>query len=161
MGALSRIETQLRALAAEVAGPLGYSLEDLELLGTGRRRILRVTIDREGGVGVDDCAAFSRDFAALMDVEDPMRGAYTLEVSSPGLDRPLKETRHFTRSIGKLVRLVLREPMDGQGFLNGRLVAADDDAVRVAVAVAGKPDEEREVEVSRGNIKKARLEIVI
>lgn len=139
-------------MANEVALGLGVEVEDIELLGQGRGQILRVTLDREGGLSVDDCAEFSREFGAMLDVEDPISGAYTLEVTSPGLDRPLKKPRDYRKSVGKLVRLVLRENMNGQGFLIGRLEDVGEDCIRLSL-------EDRDVEITFDNIKRARLEV--
>jgi ribosome maturation factor RimP len=145
------VKERVSELAEEVAVSMGVEVDDIELLGEGRRRVLRVTLDSPGGVTIDDCASFSRDFGALMDVEDPIEGAYTLEVSSPGLDRPLKTLRHYEKSIGKLVNVVLKEEREGGGFLRGRLLSVD--AKGIGISVDG-----REMMIPFDNIKRARLE---
>jgi ribosome maturation factor RimP len=98
--------------------------------------VLRIQIDRPGStasaddsVSVDDCAHVSRDLSAILDVEDVVPTAYTLEVSSPGLDRPLRRPDDYRRFAGRLAKIVMREPVDGQGFFRGRLAGLDDGAV--------------------------------
>ena len=149
------VEGKIMGLAEEIAGPLGIELVDVELLGSGSRSILRVTIDKPGGVGLDDCEAMSRDFGALMDVEDLIKNRYVIEVSSPGLDRPLKKPRDFEKSVGKLVRIVLNEKqIEKQGLIIGRLTGFGDEVAVLDVDGA-------EVRVPLSNVKKARLEVEI
>ncbi len=148
------LHEKLDALAGEVGENLGYEVDDLELLGGGGRTLLRITIDKSGGVTMDDCASFSRDLSALMDVEDPIKGRFTLEVSSPGLDRLLKKPRHYEKNLGKLVRVVPRQMVDGRNFLVGRLLEADENAIRLSV-------DDEEVEIPLAQVKKARLELEI
>lgn len=152
---MKAVESKIWAMAGEIAGPLGLELVDVELLGSGARSILRVTIDKAGGVGLDDCEAMSRDFGALMDVEDIIKNRYTIEVSSPGLDRPLKKPRDYEQSIGKLVRIVLKEKqIEKQGLIIGRLTGFGDDEATLDVDGA-------EIKVPLSNVKKARLEVEI
>ncbi len=149
---LERNSGKVYELAEEVARSQGLEVDDIELLGEGRRRLLRITIDRSGGVSIDDCESFSRDFGALMDVEDPIEGAYTLEVTSPGLDRPLKRLDHYTKNVGKLAKVILIEKMERQNVIVGRIVSADQK--QVALNVDGQ-----EMVIPFSNIKKARLEV--
>ena len=151
---MSIIEDKVESLALEVGRNLGYDVEDLELLGSGRRMIIRISIDREGGVGMDDCAEFSRDFAALMDVEDPIEGRYTIEVGSPGLDRPLKKPAHWKKCIGKLARVELLDPIEGQDVIMGRIEGIDQDD-RVTLALEDGSSEQ----LTLDEIKRARLEV--
>ena len=153
---MSATEKKIMSLAEEVGENLGYEVDDLEVLGSGRRTIVRVTIDREGGVGLDDCATFSRDFEALMDVEDPIKDRYTLEVSSPGLDRPLKAPKHWLKSMGKLARIVLFDPLEGKDVITGRIEGfSEGDNGRVTLLME---DGTRE-ELGLDEIKRARLEV--
>jgi len=151
---MNAVEEKIRKLADDLALDFGFELEDVELLGRGRRLLLRVTIDRPGGVTLDDCEAFSRDLSAALDAEDPVAGPYTLEVSSPGLDRPLKKPRHYEKSLGKLVRIITREKVEGQGFFLGRLVGVHEKGVSISV-------KDRVMEIPFENIKSARLEVEI
>ena len=148
------VEQVVAGLAAQVADEYGYELVEVNLLGRGRRTILRVFIDKEGGVTLNDCEAFSRRLESLLDVEDPISGAYILEVSSPGLDRPLKSPDDFRRSVGKLVRLVTRENIQNRSFFVGRLKAVNGDLITLSV-----PDGGEEIVLSLPMVAKARLEI--
>ena len=112
---------------------LGYELADLEWRQGGRNGLLRIYIDRDGGVDVDDCGAVSRQVSAILDVEDPLPGHYTLEVSSPGLDRTLTKPAHFRRFTGQDIRVKLRFPLDGRRNFRGALVSADDEKIKVDV----------------------------
>ncbi|MGM0634378.1 MAG: ribosome maturation factor RimP [Pseudomonadota bacterium] len=120
----------------ELIGPtvnaLGVTLWGVEYLSRGRRSLLRIYIDREvGGVDLDDCERVSRQVSALLDVEDPISGEYTLEVSSPGLDRPLFDASHFARYIGQEVRMVLRMPIEGRRKLKGIIEGVENETVTV------------------------------
>lgn len=148
-----RLEDKIAQLANEVAEALGFEVYDVELLGRGTRTILRVTVEKEGGVGLDDCAGFSRDLGALMEVEDLMAGRYTLEVSSPGLDRPLKRAVDYERSVGKLIRVVPMVPEPGMDVIVGKLEAFDGDRITLLL------DDESRMELGMDEIKRARLEV--
>jgi ribosome maturation factor RimP len=148
------VEERIRSLAATVAGDCGYELFDVGLLGVGKRTLLRVFIDKEGGVTLEDCEVFSRRLEALLDVEDPVAGPYTLEVSSPGLDRPLKNLNDFKKNIGKMLRIVTRERIDNQSFFTGRLEGVDDLSLRLSLSEGKK-----EVVIPLSGVSKARLEI--
>ncbi len=118
---------RLTSLLAPVVGAAGADLEALSVSAAGRRRVVRVVVDRDGGVSLDDVAELSRLLSeALDDIEarEPalLGGAYVLEVSSPGVDRPLTQERHWRRNVGRLVTVTLREG----GTVSGRLLSADD-----------------------------------
>ena len=112
---------------------LGYELTDLELKLGGRDGLVRVFIDKDDGIDIDDCEAVSRQVSAILDVEDPLPGHYTLEVSSPGLDRTLTKPAHFQRFMGEDVRVKLRFPLDGRRNFRGALKSADDEHIEVEV----------------------------
>lgn len=112
---------------------LGYELTDLELKVGGRGGLLRVYIDKESGVDIDDCEAVSHQVGAVLDVEDPIPGNYTLEVSSPGLDRTLTKPAHFQRFMGEDIKVKLRFPMAGRRNFRGSLKSADDETIEVEV----------------------------
>ncbi len=150
---MATVKERLTELAGPVAGQLEVDIVDIELAGNARRTVVRIFLDKPGGVTLEDCAKFSRALSALLDVEDPISTRYVLEVSSPGLDRPLKTNKDFSRSIGKLVRIVTREKIEGETFLIGRIQAVDEHAVAVLV------DGSREVSIPFEQISKARLEI--
>lgn len=129
---------------------LGFELVSVELVGSGNDRTLRVYIDHPDGITVDDCADVSRQVSAVLDVEDPISGAYVLEVSSPGLDRPLVKPADFERFAGSLVKVRTREPVLGRKNFTGLLTEAAGD--NVVVEVDGEP-----YEISLANIERARL----
>jgi ribosome maturation factor RimP len=112
---------------------LGYELADLELRVGGRDGLVRIFIDKEEGIVVEDCEAVSRQVGAILDVEDPLPGNYTLEVSSPGLDRTLTKPAHFRRFMGQDVKVKLRFPLSGRRNYRGALKAADDEKIEVEV----------------------------
>lgn len=118
---------------------LGFELVDVELAGGAGHQTLRVYIDGPEGVDIDDCADVSRQLSAILDVEDPIAGEYSLEVSSPGLDRPLVTPAHYRRFVGETVKLTLAQPLDGRRKFKGRLVEATDDHVVIeAEGVGGR-----------------------
>ena len=151
---MGTIEGKISELAQKVAGPMGFTVEAVEISGSGRRPVLRIYIDKEGGVNIADCEAVSREMSALLDVEDVMQGAYILEVSSPGLDRPLRKPADFARQTGKLARVVTKEPFEGQTFMIGRIVEAGGDFFTLNVG-------EREVKIPYEAVTRARLEVEI
>jgi ribosome maturation factor RimP len=111
---------------------LGFELADLDA-HLGRRGLLRIFIDREGGVTIDDCGRVSEQLGAWLDVEDPLPGSYVLEVSSPGFDRRLRTMAHFARFVGKLVKVELRDARDGRRRLTGQLKGTEGDEVLIEV----------------------------
>src|SRR2546421_12829507 len=116
----------VREIASRVAGSYGLDIFDVQYRREGPGMVLRVQIDRPGSgrtaeesVSVEDCARVSRDLSAVLDVEDMVPAAYTLEVSSPGLDRPLRHAADYARFAGRRAKLVTREKVDGQTFFKG------------------------------------------
>tara|TARA_B110000305_G_scaffold3334_1_gene3241 strand:+ start:48 stop:509 length:462 start_codon:yes stop_codon:yes gene_type:complete len=100
---------------------LGYELLGAEYVASGKHSILRLYIDSEKGVGVDDCETVSRQVSAIMDVEDPISGQYSLEVSSPGIERPLFKVEHYQRFLGHDVRLRTFRPIEGRRNFTGAI----------------------------------------
>ena len=137
------LREKLIALTEPLLGQLGYELVDLEYAPGRAHAQLRIFIDRAAGIGLDDCEAVSREVSALLDVEDPVPTGYTLEVSSPGLDRILRTPAHFQRFVGERVRVELVNPRGGRRRYTGRLAALnaagielDVDGAMVAVSFA-------------------------
>ncbi len=147
------IKNRVLKLAKQVSEEQGVELFDIELLGKGKL-LLRVMIDKEGGITLDDCERFSRSFEALLDVEDPIPMSYTLEVSSPGLDRPLKEMKDFEKNIGKLARIITIEKIESQNLFIGRILKVSSDFLKLLV-------HGREIDIPFDKISKARLEVEI
>lgn len=121
-----------RLLEPAIEG-LGYELSDLELRPGSRNGLVRVFIDSPDGIVLEDCEKVSRQVSAVLDVEDPLPGNYTLEVSSPGLDRTLTKPEHFQRFTGELVRVKTRFPIGGRRNFRGSLRSVGDDSIEIEV----------------------------
>lgn len=126
-------EQQLQAMLAPAVSALGYELWGLEYLTHGRQAVLRVFIDSPNGIGVEDCAKVSRQLSAVLDVEDPIAVEYTLEVSSPGMDRPLFTAEQYERYRGEQIKIRLRAPFEGRRNFTGRLVGIEAEEVVIVV----------------------------
>lgn len=126
-------EKQLSEMIGPIAAALGYEFWGLELLTHGKSSLVRIYIDSSDGVNVDDCAKMSRQVSSVFDVEDPIAGEYTLEVSSPGLDRPLFTLEQFRQFVGEQVKVRLRAAYEGRRKFAGRLTAVEGDDVVVAI----------------------------
>jgi len=133
-----------------VVESMGYELVGVELHPYRANALLRIYIDKETGVNIDDCQQVSQQVSGVLDVEDPIPGHYTLEVSSPGIDRPLFEADHFDRFAGNDVRIQLALPLEGRKKFTGRLLGLRGD--QVALDIEGT---EQLVPLDR--IEKARL----
>ena len=144
------LEQKILELARPVAESLGLAVWGLELAAAGRRPLIRLYIESEGGSTVDQCAEVSRSLGAALDVEDVMRGAYVLEVSSPGLERRIFEAAQLPPYVGRILDLSLGEPEDGRKNFRGRLDEARPDGL--VMTVDGK-----RFEFSWDRVKKARL----
>lgn len=110
---------------------LGYEYWGSELLRQGRYSLLRVYIESERGITLDDCERVSRQISALLDVEDPISGSYTLEVSSPGMDRPLFTVAHYQKAIGKKIKVRMRVPQNDRRNFLGELKTVNHEAITV------------------------------
>ncbi|MDH3638455.1 MAG: ribosome maturation factor RimP [Gammaproteobacteria bacterium] len=140
---------RLHAMLEPGTAALGFELVAVELAGSGRNPTVRVYIDSAAGISVEDCADVSRQLSAILDVEDPIGDSYTLEVSSPGFDRPLRKPEHFQKVIGERVKITLHR-MSGRRRFTGVLQAVHPD--RVEVEVDGDIHE-----LAFADIEKARL----
>jgi ribosome maturation factor RimP len=123
--------TRVWELAAPLAEGEGMEIVDVEFRPEGSRggRVLRLYLDKEGGLSVDDLTRVSRRLSELLDAEDAVEGAYTLEVSSPGINRPLKKPEHFARFVGKRIRVRTRDMIDGRRSFLGILAQVVGDSV--------------------------------
>ena len=129
---MTDVVERVREAATRVASSFGLEIFDVQFRREAGGMVLRVQIDRPGpaataeeSVSVEDCARVSRDLSAVLDVEDAVPVAYTLEVSSPGLDRPLRHADDYRRFAGRRAKVVMREQVDGQRFFKGRLGGVD------------------------------------
>ncbi|WP_416652169.1 ribosome maturation factor RimP [Candidatus Pseudothioglobus sp. Uisw_086] len=118
---MAKISEKIVALINPSINDLGYELVGVEYVASGKHSILRIYIDSEEGIGVDDCEVVSRQVSAIMDVEDPISGQYNLEVSSPGIERPLFNIAHYQRFLGHDVRLRTFRPIDGRRNFTGAI----------------------------------------
>lgn len=128
-----RIITSVESFARPVLDDMGLELVEVQFRRESAGWLLRLFIDREDGVNVDDCASVSRQISAYLEVEDLIEHAYSLEVSSPGLERPLKKKEDFVRFTGRKARIKLKEPIDGQRVFFGLLGAVDENTITLLV----------------------------
>jgi ribosome maturation factor RimP len=142
--------TKLTELLQPLVTDLGYEFVGLEYSGNPKNPALVLYIDKPAGIAVEDCEQTSREVAALLDVEDPIPGHYVLEVSSPGLDRPLFTIGQFEQFTGELVQVTLFAPQDGRRKFKGRILGVQDEQVLIE-------QDGVEVTLKHGNIAKARL----
>lgn len=126
-------QERLQAMITPVVASLGCELWGLEYITQGRYTTLRIYIDAPEGVSLEDCEQVSRQISALMDVEDPIDGEYTLEVSSPGLDRPLYTAAQYALYVGETVSLRLRLAIDGRRRFKGVVTAVEDETLLLSV----------------------------
>ncbi len=136
-----------------MAESLGLELVDAHFATDSGRKVLRVYIDKPGGVSLDDCAGMSREFSTVLDVNDPIPQRYSLEVSSPGLDRPLKKEADFERFMGRRARIRSREAIEGRRNFNA-VIDSVDGANILVTDFDGK-----KFVLTISNIEKARLEV--
>jgi ribosome maturation factor RimP len=163
---------RVREIADRVAASSGLDVVDIEFLGGGSARMLRVFLDKPGtnadplaGVTHEDCANFSREFGTILDVEDVVPGAsYTLEVSSPGLDRKLTKAADFSRFAGSRVKLMTRQPVNNNRHFEGRLESFHDGRLTLDLSVASHKsrkkmgaDAGKKIEIEFANVEKANL----
>ena len=162
---------RVREIADRVAGSRGLEVLDIEFLGGGKARMLRVFLDKPAagndplaGVTHEDCANFSREFGTILDVEDVMPSSYTLEVSSPGLDRKLMKAADFVRFTGSRVKLMTREAVNNNRHFEGRLERFENDRLTLDLSVASHKSRKKmgdaagkKIEIEFANVEKANL----
>jgi ribosome maturation factor RimP len=164
-------QVKLREIAERVAGSSGLEVVEIEFLGLGKHRMLRVFIDRPGaipsaqhpdGVTHEDCSKFSREFGTIVDVEDAVPGgSYVLEVSSPGLDRKLTKAADFERFRGHRMKLTTREPVNNNRHFEGKLESFENGKLLLDLSAARRKmrpkDGAASVEIELANVEKANL----
>lgn len=141
---------KLTALLQPLIEDLGYEFVGIEFSSNPKNPVLVLYIDKTEGITIEDCELTSREVAALLDVEDPIAGHYVLEVSSPGLDRPLFSPEQFARFVGETVQLSLFAPREGRRKFKGRILGVEGAMVTIE-------QDGNEVTLEHGNIAKARL----
>ncbi len=144
---------KVRRMACGILEYAGMELIHLELKREPGGYLLRLYIDKSGGVSLDDCARISRQLSAQLDIDDPIEGRYTLEVSSPGLDRPLFSDQDFARFAGRQIRLSTLVPLDGRRHFHGRLEGIAEGSVRMTLEGGSV------VSIPRDQVAKARLDV--
>ena len=158
---------RVREIVERVATSSGLEVVDVEFRGGGKSRMLRIIIDKPAGVTHEDCSNVSREVGTILDVEDAVAGSYLLEVSSPGLDRKLSSPADFERFVGSLVKLTMREAVDGNRHYEGRLEGTHDGRITLSLEPRqpkGKGKRQQQaavpaprVELELANIEKANL----
>ncbi len=130
---MAKLEDKLTEMLEPAVEALGFELVGVEYVRAGKHSILRVYIEHENGITVDDCADVSNQVSAILDVEDPISNEYNLEVSSPGMERPLFKERHFAEAVGEIVQIRLTMPMDNRRNFKGPLLACENGMVSIEV----------------------------
>jgi ribosome maturation factor RimP len=152
---MSELDDRVQQILLPILASSGLTLWDMEFQKHGPQWLLRIYLDREtGGVDLNDCEAVSRDLSAALDVEDIIPHAYTLEVSSPGLDRALTRTEHFSRFVGSAVRIKTFQQINGQKVFRGTLRGIAGDLVRIELEKTATM-----LEIPLDAISKASLEV--
>jgi ribosome maturation factor RimP len=147
---MSNVEMTLQDRLASLVTAMGYEFVGSEWRRQNQGSLLRIYIDKEDGIMMDDCSKVSRQISAMLDVEDPIQGRYTLEVSSPGLDRPLFEIAHYQKFVGNRVKLRLHTPLNSRRNFVGDLVRVE--AMNIHLMV-----ESVEIVVPFSSIEKANV----
>jgi len=150
-GSADLLREDLEELIGPVVAALGYELWELEYAPRAGNALLRIFIDAQAGVTLEDCERASRAVSEALDGADPIPGHYTLEVSSPGLDRVLRTQAHFARYVGERIRVQLKQPLDGRRRFVGRLSGIEDEVLEVDL-------EDGRVRLPIDAIQRARLE---
>ena len=166
---------RVREIAERVAASSGLEVVEVEFRGSGNARMLRVFLDKPGAAGGDplagvthgDCANFSREFGTILDVEDAISTSYTLEVSSPGLDRKLTKAVEFERFVGSRMKVMTRNPVNNNRYFEGRLEAFREGRLTLDLSVASKKSRKKmgaaaaepaqKIEIEFANVEKANL----
>ena len=150
---MAKVTELVRELALPIVEKAGCSLWDVEYVKEAGEWFLRVYIDKEGGVSIDDCEAVSRPLSDLLDEKDPIEGSYTFEVSSAGADRALKKPEHFARYLGEQVEVRLDRPREGRKEYVGALKSYEDGAVTLETGAG-------ELTFEKAEVAQARLHVV-
>lgn len=143
----------IRSLAARLASESGFEFVHAESVGPKRNPVIRIFVDKPGGITIEDCADFSREIEAMLDRDDMVPSSYTLEVSSPGLDRELYTLNDFERFVSRKAKVKTTNPVNGQSNFNGTIMAVNDGVIEFEDRTAG------EVQIPYSMVAKANLKI--
>lgn len=147
---LSTIDNRLTEMLEPAVEAAGFELIGIEYIRAGQHSILRLFIDHENGIDVDACAVVSHQVSAVLDVEDPISSLYSLEVSSPGMDRPLFKAKHYADCVGEVVALQTVMPTDGRRNFKGEVMSVSGEMVTIKV-------DGQEYTIALANVKKANI----
>lgn len=145
------VEERVLRLLEPTVTKMGYEILGVEYISQGKHSRLRIYVDAEQGIGLSDCERVSHQASGILDVEDPVSGHYSLEVSSPGLDRPLFRPDHYARFIGRRVKLRLRQALNGQRNFDGEIQSVEDDNIYIGI------DDGNQLTIKCSEIEKANL----
>ena len=148
---MARANARIEQMIKPAIGALGFELVGVEHVPQGRHSMLRIYIDHQDGITPDNCAEVSRQVSAVLDVEDPIHGEYTLEVSSPGIERPLFTLEQCAKFIGQRVDVRLHLPVDGRRHFKGELITVEDDELTIEL------NDDESLTCTMDDIDKAKL----
>ncbi|QKS73245.1 ribosome maturation factor RimP [Paenalkalicoccus suaedae] len=152
-----QVNERIEELVTPILEELSLELVEVEFKKEGQNWFLRVYIDSETGVDLDDCTTVSEKLSETLDKHDPIEQAYYLEVSSPGAERPLKKKKDIVRAVGEYVHITTYAPIDGEKTFEGKLVSFEDDLLTIEMKIKTRT---RSVEIAHDKVAKARLAIV-
>ena len=155
---MNGLGSQVHRIAEPIAKALRLEIVEGECHGKGAKTIVRVIVEKEGGVGIQDCEQFHHSLGRALDVADPVPHAYRLEVSSPGLDRPLRQRKDYDQAVGRNIRVKVHDPVHGNGTLVGQLTEVDDRGITLQVPVR-KSRTHRQVALEWDAIAQAKREV--
>lgn len=153
------LNDDVRQAAEPIARALGLEILEIQCIGRPPNPLVRVILDKVGGLGIQDCEQFHQTLMRTWDLTRPRESACRFEVSSPGLDRPLRKTSDFQRVVGNLVKVTLRNPIEKNMVLIGRLESVTETGIQVSVSQGKTSQSARSFEVEWDNVAKARLEV--
>lgn len=155
---MNGLESQVQCIAEPIAKALRLDIVEVECHGKRAKTIVRVFVEKEGGIGIQDCEQFHHSLGRALDVADPVPHAYRLEVSSPGLDRPLKQRKDYDQAVGLSIRVKVQAPVQGKGVVVGQLIEVDDRGITLQVP-ARKSQTYRRVALEWDAIVRAKRDI--
>lgn len=148
------VDSQIWTIAQEVVSGLGFELVDIELTGNRSQQLIRIFIQKPEGILLSDCAAVSRKLGELFDDKNVIENSYRLEISSPGIERPLRKVRDFERYVGHRVRIRLKSKKEGKRRIVGKIVEVDDNMIHIISSKNGE-----KASFSLADIAKANLDV--